>query len=70
MKIKILAIGETDEAAIQTLIEKYAKRLKKFCHFEFMVLADVRRKQPIEQQKKKEAELFLKHIILHKQKLL
>lgn len=62
MKIKILAIGETDEAAIQTLIEKYAKRLKKFCHFEFKVLADVRRKQPIEQQKKKEAELFLKHI--------
>tara|TARA_B100001093_G_C26860105_1_gene1029647 strand:+ start:9539 stop:10006 length:468 start_codon:yes stop_codon:yes gene_type:complete len=62
MKISILAIGRTDEDAIKTLIDKYSKRLGRFCQFEFKTVADVNRKQPVEQQKKKEAEIFLRHI--------
>ena len=62
MKISILAIGRTDEDTINTLIDKYSKRLVRFCQFEFKTLADVNRKQAVEQQKKKESELFLKHI--------
>lgn len=62
MKISILAIGRTDEDTIKTLIDKYSKRLERFCQFEFKTLADVNRKLAVEQQRKKEAELFLKHI--------
>ncbi|KUO68160.1 MAG: 50S rRNA methyltransferase [Lutibacter sp. BRH_c52] len=64
MKIKLLAIGKTDDKNLQTLIEAYQNRLKNYINFEIDVIADLKNVKNLTetQQKEKEGELILKKI--------
>jgi len=61
MKIKLLAIGKTDDKNLQTLIEAYQNRLKHYINFEIDVIADIKNVKNLTeaQQKEKEGELIL-----------
>lgn len=61
MNIKILAIGKTDNKALQTLIDDYTKRLSFYIKFELEIIPDVKNVKNISeiQQKEKEGELIL-----------
>ncbi|PHS52636.1 MAG: 23S rRNA (pseudouridine(1915)-N(3))-methyltransferase RlmH [Lutibacter sp.] len=64
MKIKLLAIGKTDDKNLQTLIETYQNRLKHYINFELEIIPDLKNVKKIResQQKEKEGELILKKI--------
>ncbi len=61
MKIKLLAIGKTDNKELQKLINIYQNRLKHYIKFEFETIADIRNVKNLseQQQKEKEGELIL-----------
>ena len=61
MKIKLLAIGKTDNKALQSLMEEYQQRLKHYIKFEFEVIKDIKNAKNLSesQQKEKEGELIL-----------
>jgi len=65
MTIKLLAIGKTDNAALQDLIKTYEKRLKHYLKFELEVIPDIKNIKNLSeaQQKQKEGELILKKLI-------
>ena len=62
MKIKLLAIGKTDDKNLQTLIETYQNRLKHYINFDLEMIPDIKnvKKLSESQQKEKEGELILK----------
>jgi len=64
MKIKLLAIGKTDNKNLHTLIEAYQNRLKHYIGFEIDVIADIKNVKNLSetQQKEKEGELILKKL--------
>ncbi len=64
MKIKLLAIGKTDDKNLQILIENYIKRLKHYIGFEFEIIPDIKNVKNLseKQQKEKEGELLLKKL--------
>ncbi len=64
MKIKLLAIGKTDDKNLQTLIETYQNRLKHYINFELEVIPDIKNVKNLSeiQQKEKEGELILKKL--------
>ncbi|HRP60848.1 MAG TPA: 23S rRNA (pseudouridine(1915)-N(3))-methyltransferase RlmH [Vicingus sp.] len=64
MKIKLIAIGKTDEKYLQDGIAKYLDRLKHYISFELVVINDViiGSKPNTLLQKEKEAELFFDKI--------
>lgn len=64
MKIKLIAIGKTDEKYLQDGIAKYLERLKHYISFELVVINDVKigSKPNTLLQKEKEAELFFDKI--------
>lgn len=64
MKMKLIAIGKTDEAFLVEGIEKYLKRLKHYVSFEIMVLNDVKtgKKLNIELQKDQEGRAILEKV--------
>lgn len=66
MKIKLLAIGKTDDAYIQTGIQKFEARLKHYTPFEIQIIQDIKNSKnlSIPQQKEKEGELILSSIEL------
>ena len=66
MKIKILAIGKTDDKNLLSLIQTYEQRLKHYVKFELIVIPDIKNSKnlSIKQQKEKEGELILKQIQL------
>ncbi len=61
MKIKLLAIGKTDNPQLIKLIDEYQNRLKHYIKFEFEIIADFKNAKKISeiQQKEKEGELIL-----------
>ncbi|MFH4964388.1 23S rRNA (pseudouridine(1915)-N(3))-methyltransferase RlmH [Gaetbulibacter sp. M235] len=61
MTIKLLAIGKTDNKALQLLIEDYQKRLNFYIKFNFEIIQDLKKTKNLseEQQKQKEGELIL-----------
>jgi 23S rRNA (pseudouridine1915-N3)-methyltransferase len=61
MKIKLLAIGKTDDKNLQVLIETYQQRLKHYINFELEVIPDLKNVKNLSetQQKEKEGELIL-----------
>jgi 23S rRNA (pseudouridine1915-N3)-methyltransferase len=65
MKIKLLAIGKTDDKNLQSLIETYQNRLKHYINFELEIIPDIKNAKNLSetQQKEKEGELILKKII-------
>jgi 23S rRNA (pseudouridine1915-N3)-methyltransferase len=64
MQIKLLAIGKTDHAAIQILVEEYSKRLGFYIRFEFEQIPDLKNSKGLSEQvqKEKEGALILKKI--------
>jgi len=61
MNIKLLAIGKTDNKALQTLIDDYTKRLSFYIKFDLEIIPDVKNVKNLSeiQQKEKEGELIL-----------
>jgi 23S rRNA (pseudouridine1915-N3)-methyltransferase len=61
MKIKVLAIGKTDNKNLMLLIEEYQNRLKHYVKFELEVIPDIKNVKHLSevQQKEKEGELIL-----------
>lgn len=61
MKIKLLAIGKTDDKNLIKLIENYQNRLKHYIKFEFEIIPDIKNVKNLSeiQQKEKEASLIL-----------
>ncbi len=64
MTIKLLAIGKTDNAPLQQLIEDYKKRLGFYIKFNFEIIPYLKNSKNLskEQQKQKEGELILHQI--------
>jgi len=62
MKIKVLAIGKTDDKNLNLLIERYEKRLRHYIKFEMEVIPDLKNAKNLseKEQKEKEGELILK----------
>ena len=56
MKIKLIAIGKTDEAFLTEGIEKYLKRLKHYHPVEFIIIPDIKGGGKFTADKLKEAE--------------
>ena len=61
MNIKLLAIGKTDNKALQSLIDDYTKRLSFYIKFDLEIIPDIKNVKNISesQQKEKEGELIL-----------
>ncbi|MFD0992959.1 23S rRNA (pseudouridine(1915)-N(3))-methyltransferase RlmH [Tenacibaculum geojense] len=61
MKIKLLAIGKTDDKNLSKLIDVYQNRLKHYVKFEIEVIPDIKNAKNLseDQQKEKEGELIL-----------
>ena len=64
MNIKLIAVGKTDNLALQQLISTYEKRLSYYINFELQLLPDIKNSKSLseEQQKVKEGELILSYI--------
>jgi 23S rRNA (pseudouridine1915-N3)-methyltransferase len=64
MNIKLIAIGKTDDKALQSLIDDYTKRLSFYIKFELDIIPDVKNAKHLSetQQKEKEGELILSKI--------
>ena len=65
MKIKLIAIGKTDNKQLMQLIEEYQKRLAHYIKFEFKVIPDIKNTKNLSesQQKEKEGVLILKELM-------
>ena len=61
MNIKLIAIGKTDNKALQTLIDDYTKWLSFYVKFDLEVIPDIKNVKNLSeaQQKEKEGELIL-----------
>jgi 23S rRNA (pseudouridine1915-N3)-methyltransferase len=64
MQIRLIAVGKTDHAAIQTLLEEYSKRLGFYIKFELEIIPDLKNSKNHSEasQKEKEGELILKKV--------
>lgn len=64
MKIKLIAIGKTDEAFLEEGIEKYLKRLKHYHPVEFIVIPDIKQggKYTADNLKEAEGKLILQKV--------
>lgn len=64
MKIKLLAVGKTDQPALNELIDNYQKRLKHYITFEIEIIPDVKNAKSLNQSqlKEKEGQLILSKI--------
>jgi 23S rRNA (pseudouridine1915-N3)-methyltransferase len=64
MKIKLLAIGKTDDKNLQSLIQIYQQRLNHYIKFELVIISDIKNSKNLSenQQKEKEGDLLLKEM--------
>ena len=64
MNIKLITICKTDNKNLQTLIEKYTKRLSFYIKFDLEIIPDIKNVKNLSeaQQKEKEGELILSKI--------
>jgi 23S rRNA (pseudouridine1915-N3)-methyltransferase len=64
MNIRLIAIGKTDNKALQTLIDDYTKRLSFYVKFDLEIIPDIKNVKNLSeaQQKEKEGELILSKI--------
>jgi 23S rRNA (pseudouridine1915-N3)-methyltransferase len=65
MKIKLLAIGKTDDKHLITLIDSYQQRLNHYINFEIEILPDIKNAKNLSEslQKEKEGLLILKKLL-------
>jgi 23S rRNA (pseudouridine1915-N3)-methyltransferase len=61
MNIKLIAIGKTDNKALQQLMDDYMKRLSFYIKFELEVIPDIKNAKNLSeaQQKEREGEIIL-----------
>ncbi len=61
MKIRLIAIGKTDDSYIQEGLQKFESRLKHYTPFDFHIIQDIKNTKNLSilQQKEKEGELIL-----------
>ncbi|MFY7671517.1 23S rRNA (pseudouridine(1915)-N(3))-methyltransferase RlmH [Tenacibaculum sp. MEBiC06402] len=61
MKIKLLAVGKTDDKNLNQLIELYQNRLKHYVKFDLEIIPDLKNAKNLSeaQQKEKEGDLIL-----------
>lgn len=61
MNIKLVAIGKTDNKALQSLLDDYTKRLSFYIKFDLEIIPDLKNVKNLSesQQKEKEGELIL-----------
>ena len=64
MNIKLIAVGKTDNPALQQLINTNEKRLSYYINFDLQLLPDIKNSKSLseEQQKIKEGELILSYV--------
>jgi len=64
MKIKLLAIGKTDNKQLIQLIDEYQNRLRHYVKFELEIINDIKNAKNLskDQQKEKEGELILNRL--------
>ena len=64
MNIKLIAIGKTDNKALQILIDDYSKRLSFYIKFDLEIIPDIKNVKNLSenQQKEKEGDLILSKI--------
>ncbi len=64
MKIKLLAIGKTDDRNLISLIQTYENRLRHYIKFELEIIPDIKNTKNIseKEQKEKEGDLILKKL--------
>ncbi|MBC5993296.1 23S rRNA (pseudouridine(1915)-N(3))-methyltransferase RlmH [Pontibacter cellulosilyticus] len=64
MKIKLIAIGKTDEAFLEEGIQKYLKRLKHYHQVEFTIIPDIKQggKFTADKLKEEEGKLILQKV--------
>ncbi|WP_396158241.1 23S rRNA (pseudouridine(1915)-N(3))-methyltransferase RlmH [Flavobacterium sp.] len=64
MNIKLIAIGKTDNKALQSLIDDYTKRLSFYIKFDLETIPDIKNVKNLSesQQKEKEGELILSKV--------
>ena len=64
MQIRLLAIGKTDNQAIQSLIEEYKKRLGFYIKFEMEIIPDIKNAKSYNESalKEREGEQILKKL--------
>ncbi len=64
MKIKLLAIGKTDDKNLQLLVQKYQNRLKHYIKFDLEIIPDLKNAKNLSEaeQKDREGELILSRI--------
>ncbi|MCF6181476.1 23S rRNA (pseudouridine(1915)-N(3))-methyltransferase RlmH [Lutibacter sp.] len=65
MKIKLLAIGKTDNKYLISLIDSYQNRLKHYINFELEIIPDIKNIKNLTevQQKEKEGALIIKKLL-------
>ncbi len=65
MKIKLIAIGKTDNKELLRMLESYQKRLSHYIKFEFKIIPDIKKVKNLseDQQKEKEGLLILKELV-------
>jgi 23S rRNA (pseudouridine1915-N3)-methyltransferase len=56
MKIVILAVGKTDDARIEDLVEIYAQRLKHYVNFELQLVPDLKNTKNMNEERQKQEE--------------
>jgi 23S rRNA (pseudouridine1915-N3)-methyltransferase len=64
MQIKLIAVGKTDQRAVQDLVAEYEKRLGHYINFQFDIVTDLKNSKNLSEilQKEKEGELVLKKL--------
>jgi 23S rRNA (pseudouridine1915-N3)-methyltransferase len=64
MKIKLIVVGKTDQQALESLVDEYLKRLKRYVSFEIDIFPDLKNRKSLSQmeQKSKEGALILSKI--------
>ena len=72
MNIKLMAIGKTDDKALQSLIDDYCKRLSFYIKFDLEVIPDIKNSKNLSEnlQREKEGELLLSKLTASDQLLL
>ena len=65
MKIKLIAIGKTDNKELLRMLESYQKRLSLYFKFEFKIIPDIKKVKNLseDQQKEKEGILIFKELV-------
>lgn len=72
MKITLVAIGKTTERYIAEGFEMYAKRINRYCPFEFKILPELKntKSMPVDLQLQKESEMILNEMEHHPENIL